>query len=223
MTEAEWLTSEDPWPMLEFLKGKASERKIRLFACACCRRIWDLITEERHRKAVELVEQYVEGIANAEALGDAFRNAFRDNAPSGQDCAAAAASRTAYTPFDVRMAGVVSYDAAKAIAKAADKRFYAEGYNCPLRDTERAVQAHLLRDSVGNPFRPVTVDVSFVKGFVTAIANGVYDQRAFDGMPILADALEDAGCADPEILEHCRGPGPHVRGCWVVDLLLGKS
>ncbi len=81
----------------------------------------------------------------------------------------------------------------------------------------------LLRDVIGNPFRPLTADPAWLTATVRALAEGIYADRAFDRMPILADALEDAGCDNADILAHCRGPGPHVRGCWVVDLILGKQ
>jgi hypothetical protein len=84
----------------------------------------------------------------------------------------------------------------------------------------------LLRDIFGNPFRPVPADpnwLSWNDGTIPELAQAVYDDRAFDRLPVLADALEEAGCVNADMLAHCRGPGPHVRGCWVVDLLLGKS
>ena len=84
----------------------------------------------------------------------------------------------------------------------------------------------VLRDVVGNPFRRGTLDPAWLRwnhGTIPAIARHIYDDRAFHDLPILADALEDAGCTDAAILAHCRQPGAHVRGCWVVDLLLGKS
>ncbi|MBA4192079.1 MAG: hypothetical protein C0467_29220 [Planctomycetaceae bacterium] len=81
----------------------------------------------------------------------------------------------------------------------------------------------LLRELFGNPFRPVTVDPSWLTSTVNALAEGIYAYRAFDRMPILADALQDAACDNDEVLAHCRGPGSHVRGCFVVDLLLGKA
>lgn len=80
-----------------------------------------------------------------------------------------------------------------------------------------------LRDIFGNPFRPTTLDQSWLTSTVTALAHAIYQERAFDRLPILADALEDAGCTNQEILAHCRGPGPHARGCWAVDLLLKKE
>ena len=80
-----------------------------------------------------------------------------------------------------------------------------------------------LRDIFGNPFRPVAFADSWRSETAVALASGVYAERAFDRMPILADALEEAGCDHADVLSHCRGPGPHVRGCWVVDGVLGKS
>ena len=88
-------------------------------------------------------------------------------------------------------------------------------------DHPRFVQ--MIRDIFGNPFRPVAADPAWLTSTVVALARGIYDDRAFDRMPILADALQDAGCDNDDVLGHCRGPGPHVRGCWVVDLVLGKA
>src|SRR5262249_11701093 len=80
----------------------------------------------------------------------------------------------------------------------------------------------LLRDVFGNFFRPREVDPLWLTSTVVSLANSIYTERAFDFLPILADALEEAGCTDEHILGHCRSPGPHARGCWPVDLLLGK-
>jgi hypothetical protein len=84
-------------------------------------------------------------------------------------------------------------------------------------------QAALLRDIFGNPFRPVTANPSWITPKTRKLAQAIYDGSLFQDTPDLANALEDAGCMIREILDHCRGPGPHVRGCWVVDLVLGKS
>jgi len=81
----------------------------------------------------------------------------------------------------------------------------------------------LLRDIFGNPFRPVTVDPAWQTATVVALAEAIYADRAFDRLPILADALEEAGCLNGDLLNHCRQPGEHVRGCWAVDLLLSKG
>ena len=93
-----------------------------------------------------------------------------------------------------------------------------------LRPAECRVVIPFLRDIVGNPFRPVAVDPGWLTSTVVDLARGIYAERAFDRLPILADALQDAGCENADILGHCRDPqAVHVRGCWVVDLVLGKS
>src|SRR5262249_45247069 len=102
-----------------------------------------------------------------------------------------------------------------AVAAAGD----AEG---PAWEAERRAQARLLHELFGNPFRPVAADRSWLTSDVVGLARAIYDDRAFDRLPSLADALQDAGCDQADVLAHCRGGGPHVRGCWVVDLLLGK-
>src|SRR5262249_8615865 len=88
---------------------------------------------------------------------------------------------------------------------------------------ERRSQARILFDIFGNPFHPVALGPASLKPTVVSLAQAIYDERAFDRLPILADALEDAGCNNADILNHCRQPGDHVRGCWVVDLVLGRE
>ncbi len=88
---------------------------------------------------------------------------------------------------------------------------------------ETAVQRDLVRDIFGRPLRLTAADPTWLTPTVIHLAQGTYDQRAFDEMPILGDALEDAGCGDETILTHLRGPGAHARGCWVLDLLLMKE
>ena len=103
---------------------------------------------------------------------------------------------------------------------------WAKAHNWAARPTAnrvRRTQVDLIRDIFGNPFRPVVFADSWRSETAVALASAIYADRAFDRLPILADALEEAGCDVPEVLTHCRGPGPHVRGCWVVDLVLGKS
>ncbi|MCE9560804.1 MAG: hypothetical protein K8U57_01990 [Planctomycetes bacterium] len=83
--------------------------------------------------------------------------------------------------------------------------------------------SHLLREVVGNPFQPVTLLPSWRTDTALALGRQRYESRDFSAMPILADALQDAGCDNTDILDHCRSDRPHVRGCWVIDLLLGKE
>jgi hypothetical protein len=91
------------------------------------------------------------------------------------------------------------------------------------RREEEVAQCHLFRDIFGNPFHPVAFDPSWQTSSAVGLARAMYESRDFAAMPVLADALEEAGCENANILAHCRGDGPHARGCWVADLVLGKS
>jgi hypothetical protein len=99
-------------------------------------------------------------------------------------------------------------------------------HDAPIDVTRERIASlfvNLLHDIFGNPFRPVTLDPRWLSSTVIDVARTIYDERVFERMPILADALMDAGCDSEQILNHCHGPGPHVRGCWVVDLILSKN
>jgi hypothetical protein len=217
LTEAQWLACEDPDALLEFLRGRASPRKLRLFAVACCRRIWHLLPDEGTRRGVEVAERYADGAASDEELE-----------------AARSAAQEAVDRYFVHLPAV----AAEAVAEAAwGEDQYSGTYHPQFAAYhayfaageaagERVAQSLLLRDVIGNPFRSTSVDPAWLAwngSTVRRLAQAVYDERTFDRLPILADALEDAGCADAAILGHCRGPGPHMRGCWVLDLVLGKQ
>jgi hypothetical protein len=232
MNEAEWLAGSGPPSMLEFLRDKASERKLRLFACACCRRIWYLLKDKRSQQAVEFVEKCVDGLANSEELvvisdaaNDVWNDAAYGRSPFFSDAetdAADAACSTADPQDGMSAALHASHCAAYAASWSSSGRQIIQ----KQASAEQAVQCLLLRDLFGNPFRPVCLDpawLSWREGAIPKLAQAVYDERAFDRLPILADALEDAGCDNADILNHCRQPGEHVRGCWVVDLLLGKE
>jgi hypothetical protein len=223
MTEAEWFACTDSTPMLEIIRFKASDRKMRLIACACCRRIWHLLTDERSLKAVEMAEQFADGRVDRGSLVRA-----RDEA------------REAKRQFVTPSQQVVAWRAACAAQDATRDTGRSACLNC-MSETSRAVnvqdtnhcdpgelqqQAHILRCIFGNPFRLAILDATWLRwnaGTVVKIAGSIYEDGVFDRLPLLADALEDAGCTDADILNYCRGPGPHVRGCWVVDLLLNKS
>jgi hypothetical protein len=234
MTEAEWLTGTDTKSMLEFLRDKGGERKLRLFACACCREVWDWLEEAESREAVEVAERYADGLATLEVLLTAYRNAQSPAAHS--DPAANAAWNAAAHPADeefsewYRPVGVVP-TAVEVAWNASGNIWEQNGDEGPdewpfKKSTAQSVQADLLRDIFNNPFRPAWIDPVWLvwnDGTVVKIAQGIYDERAFDRLPVLADALEDAGCHDTAILNHCRRPGQHVRGCWVVDLLTGRT
>ena len=199
MTEAEWLKSDEPYSMLRFLRGKVSDRKVRLFAVACCRRLLFLATDERNKTVVEVAERFADGHADIQEL-----LAGRGTIGSSDISVVLA-----------HVASMMVWHAAEWAMKGAKLATEPEG--------EEATQSNLCRDIFGNPFRPVAVDAAWLTSDVLALARQMYESRDFSAMPILADALQDAGCDNPDVLNHCREGGPHVRGCWVVDLLLGKE
>jgi hypothetical protein len=238
MTEAEWLAATGPEPMLEFLCDKASERKLRLFACGCCRRVWHLLTNEESRGAVEVAERFADGLVPKRHLSAARSRAKR--ATSQRDAAYIAwqtafvklstdiiAQRTIYCAAAHPCSGDVKQESVTKglLRKTFFKLFRTVTINpssSNIKQESDAVAA-LLSDIFGNPFHPITQDPSWLTSTVLALAQQMYESRDFSPMPILADALQDAGCDNEDILNHCRQPGEHVRGCWCVDLLLDKK
>jgi hypothetical protein len=200
--------------MLAFLGSNASDRKLRQFAVACCRRLWHLLVDERSCKAVEVAEGFADGSATDRELEserqaawefplhEVWENESLDLSADALNAADAPACAAEWPvePFRVVIA------AQRALG--------------PM---EGKAQTDLLRDLFGNPFRPVILEPSWLTAKVVALAQQIYDSRAFDRLPLLANALEEAGCENTEILAHCRAPGPHIRGCWAVDAVLGKD
>jgi hypothetical protein len=288
MPETEWLSSTDPKPMLEVVRGplsvrrkvffgrevsfegyfdrRTSDRKLRLFACACCRRLWDLLDKDHckrllevgqelgceglpdlpldsARNAVELSERAADESMSAEALraaaeaADAFHLPAQDYAACYDpgmgpfDTVLMASGRAAYAAYHacdsdpaVGSMGVIR-EASCAIAYLRSTEYgqmVAEGGD----PAERAAHCALLREIMGNPFRSPAIAPAVLAwngGAVRRFAKAMYDERSFAQMSQLADALEQAGCTDADVIAHCREPGEHVRGCWVVDLILGKE
>lgn len=221
MTEAEWLVCEEPEDLRVALVqlGSVSERRLRLVSCACSRRFWKLITDKRGQQAVDGTERYVEGqisAAELESLSLAARKSWEEvhndffRKSEGPLSAAAMAVYTSSPHFDMNVLSNAMGAAVEAFPKRARKK------------VEKRSQALLLRDIFGNPFRSVIFSPKWRTDTAVALAQHMYDSRDFGAMPILADALQDAGCDSENVLNHCRGPGPHVRGCWVVDAVLGK-
>lgn len=265
MTEQEWLTSTDPSAMLTHIQGKVSDRKLRLFACSCCRQVWDGVpcewcqwqgieireghdavqaiidwgkqkkncrhchgtgrTGPRSRRAVEVAERYADGEATEEELKQARISALHVEVQGHQLEANEAMAVVSESAFD----------AAHTIARPADA-------------IPPAQKAALLREIAGNPFRPVSWEwqwhsiwssppknpkpsfrwrpswVRYPGIWESAlhIAHDIYDERRWDDLPILWDALSEAGCTNETIRTHCLEK-THVRGCCVVDLILGKE
>jgi hypothetical protein len=216
MTEAEWLACSNPIPMLDSLGDKASDRKVLLFACGCLRQVWPILSDERSRRAVEVAERLVDA---KKAKKREFRNIRLDAERVAQSTSSTCLS--AY--YAARVA--VSLPRRLPFSRRLGARYYPGIDSLVNVLDERLSLGDVLRDVFGNPFHCVTVDpvwLSWNGGTVLNLAQTIYDERRFGDLPILADALEDAGCDNANILSHCRDPGEHSRGCWVVDLLLGK-
>jgi hypothetical protein len=212
MTEVQWLAAKDPCKLLTEVRHTAGERKVRLFFCACARLAWDRLNEVC-RAAVEAAERFSDGgITRAKlrrAEDAAWKLVPRGEEKGANTCAIKVAWQAAYNPPDADPATFL-----RRVRTALGRR------------NSRATVVALLRDVFGNPFRPAAVDPTWLAwrgGTVTDLARGIYEERTFERLPILGDALEEAGCADSLLLEHCRGPGPHARGCHVLDLLLERS
>jgi hypothetical protein len=237
MTEQEWLNSSSLSTMVYFLRGRTTIRKWDLFAVACCRCIQHLLLDQRSRNAIAVIDRLAGGDAHHDDVELAQRLACAALADSGaarkrnpvEDIARVISIPTLEP---ASRAHATAMSVASVVAQMAWKE--AMGTSRRLQDKRRqeahirhdAIQSLLLREVIGNPFHPVFIDPGWIDwndGTVRRIAESIYDERAFDRMPILADALEDAGCNDPGILDHCRNNEPHVRGCWIVDLLLGKE
>jgi hypothetical protein len=224
VTEGEWLNSADLTPMLRFVDGLADERKLRLLACGCCRRVWGLFTDERSRRAVEVAERYADGEAGPRELALARNQALMAAGGAGRQL-----SWAAYWTANTKASGPIrnvcaacAAAPARAAAVAAGAVEAGSAWNDALTAGARE-QTAILRDLVGNPFRPVRIRESWLTPAVLAVARYVYDARDFDSLPVLGDALEEAGCTAQELLDHCRQPGEHVRGCWAVDLCLNRA
>jgi hypothetical protein len=245
MTEAEWRESADPEAMLKHLKGRVGERKLRLFACACCRRVAHLFHDERSRTTVEIIERYADGDATeqglmarrigTQSLLNEMVGKVWDNYAIASEAGCTARNAAARCPDQAARETVLRAAAALALEAVGPCTFdtpdlvhHITWRNAHRDAWRRACEelCDLLRDVVGNPSREPDVSplcLAWNDATVPRIAQAIYDERAYDRMPILADALEDAGCANLDLLSHCRSPVEHVRGCWAVDLLLGKA
>jgi hypothetical protein len=193
-----------------------SERKIRLFRVASCTRFWRYLTIKEARDAVKIAEEFVEGLATAEQLSAAYYQGF------GRFAAYIRNRRNWKSRREPELGDRIDW-AGYAIDTCAPAADIVDLASAETRPFLKQVPPSLLRDIIGNPFRSITLNPSWLTSTVLALATGIYEEKAFDRMPILADALQDAGCEHEEILNHCRQLGDHVRGCWVVDLLLNKQ
>ncbi len=204
MTESEWLRSENAWEMMWRFKDEVSSRKGDLFGCACCRRIWDTLSEEC-REQIRIIERYADDASqpdvDAERLEALLYQLLREAPESDRP----------------RIHGVFW----SLFLCWRDWEFQDE--DDPPSQSERCGQAELVREILGNPFRTVEFEPSWRDPVVVAMATSIYEDHDFGRMPSLGDALMIAGCDLPQVLDHCRSAAAHFRGCWVVDAILGKS
>jgi hypothetical protein len=189
---------------------RPSPRKSQLFACAAARWAWDLMPEDRLRQAVETGELFAEALVPLPVARVAAQWCLEYCRGEGTPAKYAAA-----------LAGIAAWPLDDRIGD------YKVAFNfCPLVPANADLLVAWVRDIFGNPFRPAAVDADWLAGpggTAARLARGIYDEGRFADLPVLADALEEAGCDDETVLAHCHGGGPHVRGCWVLDLLLGKK
>jgi hypothetical protein len=214
MTEREWLRCDKPHPMLTYLRPRGSNRKLRLYACGCCRRSWSLLRDERSQRAVEVAERYADGLASYAKLLAGQRLARA----AWQDLAGDHWGAAWGTPE------MWALRTAEQAAAAAGREAWRAAW--AVADEHQGGHPDTLREVFGNPFRPASLAPAWLAwegGTVVKVAQAIYDERAFARRPVLADALEEAGCDNDELLRHCRQPGEHVRGCWVIDLLTGRE
>lgn len=228
MTEQEWLESADPFSMLEYVRGTASDRKLRLIAVASCRRAKEF-TEHWYQELADIAEAFAEGRATVEEMRAVYaqhrpsndypdRNAFYDTA--GFDLA---------EKIPCLVEDLADWiGSCKADAENTSE-VWEEGKHAAF-DRELAITAGQVREIIGNPFQPVSINSAWQTPAVVALAHAAYESGVMPAgtlepvrLAVLADALEEAGCDNADILKHCREPREHVRGCWVVDLLLVKG
>src|SRR5262249_23864882 len=210
MTEEEWLSSADSIAMINALKGWSSDRKMRLLTCGCCTVALDSVITGPSPSAISHAELHADGHCTDEQL----KNANRDAALYAEE---AYGDEGYWQEF-----GCLATEGDPWVAVHYVTQF--ARYRVPDRVGEiHAAFRTVILDLFGNPYYRIDFDPRWRTADTVGLARGIYEDRAFDRLPLLADALLDAGCADEQVLEHCRSEGPHVRGCWVVDLVLGKE
>jgi hypothetical protein len=206
LTAKRWDALRAPKQMIQHVRECADARKLRLFACACCRSVWDHLTKKQWRRGVEIAERFADGEV-ADRSREAHRQRVLDTVGDGDNWLWMCAAWT-LCEQDVS-------HAAEVVSRYSRSKF-------PGSRLQR-LHADLVRCIFGNPFREVKFDKTWRTDTAVSLAKTMYDSRDFGAMPILADALQDAGCTDDHVLNHCRGGEPHARGCWVVDTVLGKA
>jgi hypothetical protein len=238
MNANDWESANESHSMLDALRNPAHNRKHQLLTVAWCRYIPGLIEKAIRRTVVDTVEMIADGLVKEEerqAVLKRFQATIRYRSAPNMfgiagpplDMAALYAIQTDFGP--AYCAGNCLLEIQSMVTlrheRVTESRDF-DGIESSSWQDERPKYCDFIRDIFGNPFRPVTTDPAWLTwndGTARKLAQTIYDERRFELLPILADALEESGCDNADILTHCRGPGPHVHGCWVVDLLLGKE
>ncbi len=217
--EKRWLTSDDPEALLAGFVDATGTRKLRLFSCACCRRAWKFAKDGRLLSLLRTLENAAEGKVKDRSREVARNHSYavaRAEIGDMQQCLAFEIWAALDNEIDLDVGECAA--AAFGYVKGSGQRFERG------KAAERKEQANVVREIFGNPFRPVAFNPAWRTSDAMLLASGIYDERAFDRMPILADALQEAGCDSDALLKHCRDPhATHVRGCWALDLVLGKQ
>ncbi len=245
MTEADWRSVDDPAPLLAFAEAQSSDRKLRLFALACCRAAGELVAEGVRREALDVAERHADGEASGAELGAAMKTLYTESNMSSS--AAGELNRAIRCAVARRTSGqvcarLVPEPVARAVADAAELgrsrawRLRIVPYKTAaelvppdsIRDAtfavHRRLQAAIARDILRGPAAPsATAFAPWLSPTVVGVAEAIYHNRSYADLLILADALEEAGCDHAAVLGHCRGPGQHWRGCWVLDALTGRG
>ena|SRR5579872_4375098 len=215
MTQEEWLVTEDWLEMFRHLGNMDGSRKLRLWCVAWVRLILKLAEDAQSRLTFATASGF---------FTQPYIDSYSQMADAGEMLADRLITRKAIHSHKKTSGGPYNlfYLPLGISRLTVDGIYNSLRYFTPEFKTPTPTQlASLLRDIF--PFGPVTLLPEWRTSTVLALATGIYNERAFDRMPILADALMDSGCDNEEILNHCRGPGPHCRGCWVCDLCLGKQ
>jgi hypothetical protein len=213
MTEAEWLAAVEPQALLDHYAHRASQRKLRLAAAASARVVWVHLTDRLSREAIETAERFADRTVDRHDFAVARERAVEAVLWAEEHTTGAAlhAARAAQA-VTLEDSGEAARDAVRHAGLAAG-----EGSG--------SILCAILRDVFGNPFNPVAFDPWWLgrDGEIKQLGRALYESHRFAELPALADALAGQGCRHAGILEHCRGAGPHVRGCWVLDLLTGRT
>ena len=220
MTEEEWLASKDIRRLVEYQSSQKRARKLRLFGCGCCRYFGAWNRVERMKQALIRAERFADGELSESTMEKWSRDAWKAFSEARRGTTFSPEAEVYLAIRDVTMPSRYSeYTDAWRVFW-----IHATDFQLTSKDEAINILLSLFRDVFGNPLRPVAFDAAWRTDTAVSLAKGMYESRDFGVMPILADALQDAGCDSEDVLNHCRDPEQtHVRGCWVVDLVLGKS